>query len=92
MPRFRLRAVLGLIALLSLAWPAEAAPAPIVFDFEDGLQDWEVHASAQRVQTQILGGEWAIFGDGFVSPPEAPAQRVVSSVSNVCTALCTEQL
>ncbi len=42
---------------------AEAAPAPIVFDFEDGLQGWELHGSAQRVQTQVLGGEWAIFGE-----------------------------
>ena len=45
---------------------AEAAPAPIVFDFEDGLQGWELLGSAQRVQTQVLGGEWAIFLDGFL--------------------------
>ncbi len=37
---------------------------PIVFDFEDGLQGWELSGSAQRVQTQVLGGEWAIFGEG----------------------------
>jgi hypothetical protein len=43
-----------------------ATPAPLVFDFEDGLQGWELHGSAQRVQTQVLGGEWAIFGDGLV--------------------------
>jgi hypothetical protein len=42
------------------------APSPLVFDFEDGLQGWELHGSAQRVQTQVLGGEWAIFGDGLV--------------------------
>jgi hypothetical protein len=24
---------------------------------------WELHGSAQRVQTQLLGGQWAIFGD-----------------------------
>ena len=29
--------VRALIALLSLALPVQAAPAPIVFDFEDGL-------------------------------------------------------
>jgi hypothetical protein len=52
------------IALFAAASPAGAAP--IVFDFEDGLQGWELHGSAQRVQTQILGGEWAIFGDGLV--------------------------
>jgi hypothetical protein len=54
-----------LIALLGLALPVHAAPAPIVFDFEDGLQGWELHGTATRVQTQLLGGEWAIFGDGF---------------------------
>ncbi len=63
MSRFRPRAVLALIALLSLAVPAWAAPAPIVFDFEDGLQGWELTGSAQRVQTQVLGGKWAIFGN-----------------------------
>ncbi len=54
------------IATIGLALPVQAAPAPIVFDFEDGLQGWELSGSAQRVQTQILGGEWAIFGDGLV--------------------------
>ncbi len=59
----------ALLALYLATPPAQAAPAPIVFDFEDGLQGWTLGGSAQRVQTQILGGEWAIFGDGFVSPP-----------------------
>ncbi len=63
MPRLRAPAISALIVLLGLALPVQAAPAPIVFDFEDGLQGWEVHASARRVQTQLLGGEWAIFGD-----------------------------
>ncbi len=54
--------VLACYVIFSL--PAHAAPAPIVFDFEDGLQGWELSGSAQRVQTQVLGGEWAIFGDG----------------------------
>jgi hypothetical protein len=54
------------IALLVGAAPAGAAP--IVFDFEDGLQGWELHGAATRVQTQILGGEWAIFGDGVLDP------------------------
>ena len=54
--------------LLALLWPSasRATLEPIIFDFEDGLQGWELHGSAQRVQTQILGGEWAIFGDGFL--------------------------
>ena len=66
MPRSRTHASLVLIALLAFALPAHAAPAPIVFDFEDGLQGWELNGSAQRVQTQVLGGGWAIFGDGLV--------------------------
>ena len=53
--------VLACSVMFSL--PAYAAPAPIVFDFEDGLQGWELSGSAQRVQTQVLGGEWAIFID-----------------------------
>ncbi|TDJ10010.1 MAG: PEP-CTERM sorting domain-containing protein [Deltaproteobacteria bacterium] len=68
MPRFRASAISALITLLGLALPGEAASAPIVFDFEDGLQGWELSGSAQRVQTQVLGGEWAIFGDGVLSP------------------------
>jgi hypothetical protein len=43
-----------------------AKAAPIVFDFEDGLHGWELHGSGQRVQTQVLGGEWAFFGDELV--------------------------
>ncbi len=57
-----------LAVFLVLAPCVHAAPAPIVFDFEDGLQGWELSGSAQRVQTQVLGGEWAIFGDGVLSP------------------------
>ncbi len=65
-----IRAVLTstLLAFCIATPSAQAAPAPIVFDFEDGLQGWELHGSAQRVQTQVLGGEWAIFGDGVLSP------------------------
>ena len=81
MPRFRPRAVLALIALLSLALPAGAAPEPIVFDFEDGLQGWALHGSAQRVQTQVLGGEWAVALDftsfsGHSYTPSVPEERV----------------
>lgn len=54
------------IATLGLALPVQAAPAPIIFDFEHGLQGWEPYVTATRVQTQVLGGEWAIFLDGFL--------------------------
>ncbi len=64
-----MRGTRWLFPLVSLlVWPvaSQAAPAPIVFDFEDGLQGWTLGGSAQRVQTQVLGGEWAIFLDGFL--------------------------
>ncbi len=62
-----IRAVLTstLLAFCIATPSARAAPAPIVFDFEDGLQGWELHGSATRVQTQLLGGQWAVLGDGF---------------------------
>ncbi len=66
MLRLRAPAISALIALLGLALPVHAVPAPIVFDFEDGPQGWILGGSAQRVQTQVLGGEWAIFLDGFL--------------------------
>jgi hypothetical protein len=50
------------IALLALAPPAKAQP--IVFDFEDGLQGWELHGAATRVQTQLLGGNGRSLGMG----------------------------
>ena len=52
-----------LAVLLASPPPSYAA---IVFDFEDGLQGWELVGAVTRVQTQVLGGEWAIFGDGFI--------------------------
>ena len=60
---FALKLLLA-IATIGLAQPVQAAPAPIVFDFEDGLQGWRLGGTVQRVQTQVLGGEWAIFADG----------------------------
>ncbi len=36
MSRLRAPAISALLALLGLALPVQAAPAPIVFDFEDG--------------------------------------------------------
>lgn len=65
----RLLAALAL-ALSPLSAHAVPLTEPIVFDFEDGLQGWELHGTATRVQTQVLGGEWAIFGDGVVAPVE----------------------
>ncbi len=59
---FALKLLLA-IATIGLALPAQAAPAPIVFDFEDGLQGWELHAGPRRFPTSLLGGEWAIFVD-----------------------------
>jgi hypothetical protein len=55
-------------AALLAAQTSLAAAAPVVFDFEDGLQGWELDGAATRVQTQLLGGEWAIFGDGVLDP------------------------
>ncbi len=66
MPRLPAAALSALIPVLGLSLPAQAARAPIVFDFEDGLQGWELVLAAQRVQTQSLGGEWAIFLDRLV--------------------------
>ena len=65
MPQIRAPAISALIALLSLALPAQAAPAPIVFDFEDGLQGWTLGGSTQRVQTQVLGGNGQFSGTGL---------------------------
>lgn len=75
-------ALAPLALLLVLPLPAYAAPAPIVFDFEDGLQGWELQGSAQRVQTEALGGEWAIFGDGLVLDTIDLIEDIVIRVSN----------
>ena len=64
MHTLRLSAVSVLLIQLGFAIPAYAASAPIVFDFDDRLQAWELHESAQRVQAEILGGQWVIFRDG----------------------------
>jgi hypothetical protein len=60
-----LRAWITAVSLF-LLWPVRASATPIVFSFEDGLQGWELDGSAQRIQTQVLGEEWAISGDGLV--------------------------
>ena len=60
-----LRFLLVLACAVLCSPRAQAAPAPIVFDFEDGLQGWELSGVATRVQTQLLGGQWAVLGDGF---------------------------
>jgi hypothetical protein len=43
-----------------------------VFDFEDGLQGWHPCGSAERVSTGVLGGDWAVFGDGLAGLPVPP--------------------
>lgn len=58
-----------LVALLvALGTPFGALGASLVFDFEDGLQGWETSGSVTRVPTQVLGGSYAIFGDGRFAP------------------------
>ncbi len=78
-----LRFLLVLTCFLICSMRAHAAPAPIVFDFEDGLQGWELHGSATRVQTQILGGEWAIFGDGLIEG--GASMSIVRDVTNIAS-------
>ncbi len=65
-----------LLILFAIAYssPSFATPfvpdfsaGPVVFDFEDGLQGWTVRGAATRANTQVLGGEWAIFGDGLAT-------------------------
>jgi hypothetical protein len=73
-------AVLFLLAAAVLtAHTSQATPfvpdfsnGPVVFDFEDGLQGWTLENAVQRVNTQILGGQWAILGDGLVIGPWVP--------------------
>ncbi len=71
----RLFPVLCAALLLAMGSGAQATPyvpdfsnGPIVFDFEDGLQGWELAGSAERVPTDALGGDWAILGDGLDPP------------------------
>lgn len=35
---------------------------PVVFDFEDGLQGWQFLRGADRVETSVLGGSYAVLG------------------------------
>ena len=71
------------ITTIGLALPVHAAPAPIVFDFEDGLQGWTLGGSAQRVQTQVLGGEWAIFLDGFLGATISFIPEALQAIGSV---------
>lgn len=65
--------VLGLACELLLGGSrAQAIPlvpdfsnGPIVFDFENGLQGWTLRGSTERIQSDLLGGEWAILGGGL---------------------------
>ncbi len=68
-----MRVLVAILFVAVCATPALATPfvpdfssGPVVFDFENGLQGWTTQGSAQRVNTQVLGGQWAIFGDGGV--------------------------
>ncbi len=78
---------LALVVLLGLAPPVQAAPAPIVFDFEDGLQGWELHGATQRVQTKVLGGDWAIFADGrsiaAMHPPFIEIEMDLTEIASI---------
>jgi hypothetical protein len=62
-----LAAGLGLLGRSAAAIPLvlDLANGPVVFDFEDGEQGWEFAGSAERVETQIFGPDWAVFGDGL---------------------------
>ena len=60
----------------ALAQPVCAVPfvpdfsnGPVVFDFEDGLQGWVPDGAVPRLQTQVLGGQWPILGDGLIPTP-----------------------
>lgn len=45
---------------------------PVVFDFEDGLQGWTVRDGAERIETDLLGGSFAVFGDGRDAEVQGP--------------------
>ena len=76
---------IGLLGALLLALGAPSgALGALVFDFEDGLQGWSVSGSVTRVPTQVLGGSYAIFGDGLwrgePSPRLIPESNLLSQV------------
>ncbi len=74
------------IATIGLALPARAAPAPIVFDFEDGLQGWTIRGSPQRVQTKVLGGDWAIFADGrSIATMQSPVIMIEMDLTDIAS-------
>lgn len=62
---------LGLAAFLlpapasSESFVPDFSGGPVVFDFEDGLQGWTLQGGAERVESDALGGSWAIRGDGL---------------------------
>jgi len=57
----------------ALATPVGAST---VFDFESGGQGWLFSGSAVRTETDVLGGLYAVFGDGLVGVPEAGIMMV----------------
>jgi hypothetical protein len=85
------RRLVAVCAVLLLSTTAHAffvpdfSSGPIVFDFEDGLQGWRSYGpgSVHRVQTQLLGGQWAIFGDGLVTDPSPTALFMEVDITEV---------
>ncbi len=75
-----MRSLLLLVVAVATALPAgsvaltlDPSEGAAVFDFEDGLQGWTLQGSAERVETGVLGGEWAVFGDGLAGGPPTPS-------------------
>lgn len=60
----------ALVALIVTLGAPLGASGALAFDFEDGLQGWTAFGSVTRVPTQVLGGSYAIFGDGLWRSPE----------------------
>jgi hypothetical protein len=84
-----LAAGLGLLGRPAAAIPLvlDFANGPVVFDFEDGEQGWEFTGSAERVETQIFGPDWAVFGDGlFLTEFEVLPGIVIGSFDTALSA------
>jgi hypothetical protein len=53
-------------ATTAVPFVPDFSAGPVVFDFEDGLQGWTASGSVERLATDALDGEWALFGNGLV--------------------------
>lgn len=68
----------------------------VVFDFENGLEGWTTQGSATRVATSILGGDFAVFGDGFAGVditfplPNGDAAALTLEVANPAPIVAVE--